>query len=169
MAEGYRTAVHIHLVAIELQVANEFFSDNRKCFVDFPQIDVRYGQSGALQRLPRGGDWRVQHQRGRVAHVRVGHHAGSGLQSALARVCGRSDQQRRCPIDHAGTVAGMMNMRYLQAWVLLENQAPIGRAALIQRIVGDRGERGLQCRKSFRSGLRAGKLLVAQREAAVGI
>ncbi len=43
MAEGNRAAIHIYLVAIELQVANEFFSDHRKSFVDFPQIDIRDG------------------------------------------------------------------------------------------------------------------------------
>ena len=56
-----------------------------------------------------------------------------------------------------------------QARVLLLNQPAIGRAALIQRIIGDRGERGLQCRQSFSGRLRARELLMPQCEAAVRI
>src|SRR5471030_1818338 len=63
----------------------------------------------------------------------------------------------------------MMNVLYLQARIFPLYQTAIGRAALVQSIVGDRGERGLERRESFGGRLRTRKLFLVQRHAAVEI
>jgi hypothetical protein len=96
-------------------------------------------------------------------------YAGARLQPALARVGGRGDQNRRRSIDHAGTIAGVMDMLDLQARIFALYEVAVGRAALVQGKVGDCWERRLQCREAFSRGLRTRELFPVQRHAAVQI
>ena len=98
VTQGDGAAVDIHLVAVKIQVANEFLRDHREGFVDFPKVDILRSQPGFLQGFSGGWNRRIQHQRRRIAHIGIGEHARPRFQAMLGGVPGRGDQQgcREC-------------------------------------------------------------------------
>ncbi len=63
MAERNRAAIDVDLVAVELEVADEFLGDDRKGLVDLEQVDIVNREAGFGQHLAGGRHRRIQHQR----------------------------------------------------------------------------------------------------------
>ena len=63
MAERDRAAIDVDLVAVELEVADEFLRDDREGLVDLEQVDVVEREPGLGQHLARRRHRRVEHQR----------------------------------------------------------------------------------------------------------
>ena len=167
MTERDRATIDVDLVAIELEIADEFFGDHRKGLVDLEQIDIVERQAGLRQHLARGRHRRVQHQRRRVPHIRHRDHAGARLQSMLLRIVGRRQKDRRRTIDHAGRVAGVMHEVDVEVGIFVQDQFAVGRALVVERVVRDCGECGLETRKTFHRGLRPRIFFAVERKAAV--
>ena len=81
MAERDRAAIDVDLCTVELEVADEFFGDDRKRLVDLEQVDIVEREACLGQHLAGGRHRRVQHQGRRVPHIRHRDDAGTRLQA----------------------------------------------------------------------------------------
>ncbi len=167
MAERHGAAIHIDLVAVDLQIADEFFRDDGKRLVDFDQVDIVQRQPRFLQHLARGGNRRIQHQGRAVTHIGHGDETRARLQAVLLRISGRGEQNSRGTIDHTRRIAGMMDVFDLEVRIDLTDQAAIGGALFIQRHFRHRGKGRLQRGKCFQRRLRAGEFFMIERQRAV--
>ena len=140
MAQRDGAAVHVHLVAIQLQITDKLFRNHGKGFVDFPQVDIINGKPGLGQRLAGGRHRRIQHQCRAIAHVGHGHDTGARLQAVLFGIGLAGQQHGGGAIDHARRVAGMVHMLDLQIGIFGVDQLAEGRALRVQRHVRDLGE-----------------------------
>ncbi len=70
VAERDRSAIDIHLGAIEPEVADEFFGDDCECFVDFPKIDIVLAEACLGQHFSGCRLGGVDHQCGIIADNR---------------------------------------------------------------------------------------------------
>jgi hypothetical protein len=89
------------------------------------------------------------------------------FQAMRLGVVRRRQQHRRRTIDHAGRIAGMMHEIDLEVGILLQNQASVGRALVIEWIVRHRGESGLQTGEAFERGLRSRIFFTIECKAAI--
>ena len=169
MAQRHGTAVHVDLVAVQFQVADELFTHHGKGFVDFPQVDVVRRQPRLGQHLACRRHRAVEHQRGAVAHVGHGDHAATGFHAVFLRVAGRGQQQGPRAIHHAAGIARVVAEVNVQPRVHFEDQAAVGGAGFVQRKIRHLGKRGFQFGQTGRRGLRAGELLAVQRQGTVGL
>ncbi len=167
VAQRHRPAVHVHLLAVELQIADEFLGDDGESLVDLPQVDVVFGQAGLGQHLARRRHRGVEHQRRAVAHVGHGDDAGARLHAVLVGIALRRQQHRRRAVDDARRIAGVVDVLDLQVRIDLPDQAGERGALLVDRHLGHHLERRLQAGEAFLGGLRTGKLFPVQRQAAV--
>src|SRR5690606_37248998 len=72
--ERDRAPVHVDLLAIEAQVADELLGHDGEGLVDLEEVDVVDGQARLLEHLARGGHRRVEHERRTVADIGGGNH-----------------------------------------------------------------------------------------------
>ena len=86
MAQRHRAAVHVHLVAVEVQVALKLLGDDREGLVHLEEVDVGERHPGAREHLLRGRNRRVEHQRWIIAHIGSLHDPGARLQPVFLRI-----------------------------------------------------------------------------------
>src|ERR1700733_206508 len=130
-----RSAVHIDLVAIEAQIADEFLDHDGKCLVDLPEVDVLRTEPRSRQHFARRRHGRVQHERRVIADVRGGDYAGAGLVAVLARVIlGGEEQGGRAVYDARGA-AGVVHVLYFQIRIAAVDELSIRDSAAIGRVV----------------------------------
>ena len=75
MTERNRAAIDVDLLTIEIEITDKFLSHHRKGFVNFPQINIVFGQSCAIENFFGRRNRGVQHQRWIVAHIRRCHNS----------------------------------------------------------------------------------------------
>ena len=167
MAQRHRAAVHVDLVAVELEVADELLGHHREGLVDLEQVDIVEGQAGLFQNLARRRDRGVEHQGRAIAHIGHGHDAGASLQAMLGGVFWRCQQDRAGAVDHARRIAGMVDVGDLQVRMHLADQAAEGGALIVQGELGHGLEGGPQLAEAFHRRLRPGEFLVVEGEAAI--
>ena len=101
MTERNRSAVDIDFVAIELEVANVFFRDNRKRLVDSNR-SISSSESPAFAGTFRvAGTGVLSISVGESPHICHRDHARPRLEPVSFRVSGRGQQDRRGAIDYA--------------------------------------------------------------------
>jgi hypothetical protein len=167
VAQRHGPTVHVHLVAVEVEVADELLGHHGERLVDLEQVDVVEGEAGLGQHLAGGRHRRVEHERGVVAHVGDGHDARTRLPAASLGGVGAGDEDGGSAVDHARAVAGVVHVRDLEVGVAGQHEALQRGALLVEREVGHAGERRCQLREALERGLRAGELLAVKREGAV--
>jgi hypothetical protein len=168
MAERHRAAVDVDLFAVEIEIADELFSDHGKGFVDFPDVDVVRGQPGLFEHLFRRGDRGVEHQRRVVADIGVGDDAGTRFQAMLVGVFFRREQDGGRAINDARAITRVMEMLDLDIGIAAVDLFAESKAAA-EVEVGEAGEGGLERRQPFGSGFGAREFFMVERDAAVGI
>ncbi len=167
MAERHGAAIDVHLVAVELQIADELFGHHGEGLVDLEEVDVVRRKAGAGEHAARRRHRRVQHQGRAIALVGPGHHARPRFEAMAFRIVRRCQQERRRAVHDAGRIAGMMDVPDLEVGIFLQDQFAEGQSVRVERHVGKLFEGRLQRGQAF--GRRAGarKLLPIERNRAV--
>src|SRR3546814_1609482 len=113
-----RAAIDFHLLAIEIEVADELLGADREGLVDFPDVDVVLGQAGLFEHLLRRGNRGVEHQRRIVADIGIGDDASPRLEPVPVGIILRGDEQCGRAVDdtrseeHTSELQSLMRTSY---------------------------------------------------------
>src|SRR5438105_7516847 len=107
MTERNRTAVHVHLLLVEAELADDREALRREGLVQLHQVDLPDRDARSLEQLADGGDRSDPHH----ARVDTGHgaadEAAEWLHAELARLLlARDDDGGRAVVDAAGIAGG---------------------------------------------------------------
>src|SRR5690349_24767291 len=105
MAQRHRTAVHIHLLRIEPELARHRHRRNRERFVQLNQIDLTRRPPSLLEQLTHGFDRRHHHESWLNSSRRLRNDSRHRFDTELTRASQRSHYNRRRTIVNTGRVA----------------------------------------------------------------
>src|SRR5580765_3937942 len=123
VAEGDRTAVDVHAVLRDAELAEDAEGLCGERLVQLPEVDLLAPEAGALERLLRGRPRSHSHDRRIDARGRVGADLRERREAEILRLLLRHDDDRRRAVVDARRVAGGH-----AAAVLLERRTERGEA-----------------------------------------
>ena len=106
MADGDCAAVDVYLVEADSQFACDGEGLHGEGFVEFEEIDVADGPSGAGKYVPDSGDGGEHDPFGGDAAGGLGADDDHGLETELAGAFRGHEDHGGCTVVHAGSVAG---------------------------------------------------------------
>ena len=126
MAERDRAAVHVHLLVIEPELADDREALRRERLIQLDEIELRHVDPGARKQFAHGGNRADAHHTRIDACDCIADERAERLDAELARLLLRRDHERRRAVVDPGRVAGRdsaaLAKRGLQAPELLERR-----------------------------------------------
>src|SRR5438552_16475193 len=106
MAERDRTAVHVHLLRVEAELADHEEALRRERLVQLHEVDLLERDTGPVEQLPHGRDRADAHHARVDAGNRAADERAERLHAELAGLLLRGDHERCRPVLDPGGVAG---------------------------------------------------------------